>query len=342
MIGIGSCVLNIQLGGLLAGMHDLFSGRYCGLSQEGYLRVSMSCLVEDAETGADSENTNSETETKILSIDEDKGEETSNTVALEEKTVELDAVQIALQAPLHERFRDLLEADMKEILHQQMFESGSYRLHSVHEALYEALEASMDHDNRDEFFDATAKPKTPEPDWVIPPNDLPKPENNWADAIAKSYKDPEENKLLQETKDMGSFIKWFCRQIGKTKLNKDTFGRSCFQGHRVVSDVSKPLPLGGSPGQKKMMRETDVHKFSDGTLNRILDKLDYIVKDFKLFKYNSGIEIRIWSEDDRRKSKEFKEVIEARLKIRRNFRSLKSFGSGRLRDVVYRLIQRTE
>ncbi|GJV57233.1 hypothetical protein Tco_1458238 [Tanacetum coccineum] len=34
--------------------------------------------------------------------------------------------------------------------------------------------------------------------------------------------------------------------------------------------------------QKKMMRETKVHKFSDGTLNRILDKLDHMVKDFKM------------------------------------------------------------
>ncbi|GJT98315.1 hypothetical protein Tco_1093833 [Tanacetum coccineum] len=33
--------------------------------------------------------------------------------------------------------------------------------------------------------------------------------------------------------------------------------------------------------QKKMMRETEVHTFSDGTLNRILDKLDHMVKDFK-------------------------------------------------------------
>ncbi|GJV81787.1 hypothetical protein Tco_1517657 [Tanacetum coccineum] len=53
--------------------------------------------------------------------------------------------------------------------------------------------------------------------------------------------------------------------------------------------------------QKKMMRETEVHKFSDGMLNRILDKLDYMVKDFKLFKFNPGIETRIWSKDDRRR-----------------------------------------
>ncbi|GKE46025.1 hypothetical protein Tco_1473309 [Tanacetum coccineum] len=94
--------------------------------------------------------------------------------------------------------------------------------------------------------------------------------------------------------------------------------------------------------QKMVMRETEVHKFSDGTLTRILEKLDHMVKDFKLFKYNLGMEKRTWSEDDRRRSKELIDVIERRLKIRRISRSLESFVSGRLRDVDYRLIQRTE
>nr|GEV27369.1 hypothetical protein [Tanacetum cinerariifolium] len=80
--------------------------------------------------------------------------------------------------------------------------------------------------------------------------------------------------------------------------------------------------------QKKIMRETRVHKFSDGMLTRILEKLDHMVKDFKLSKYNSGKEKRIWSGDDIRRSKEFMEVIERRLKIRRIFRSLGSFVSG--------------
>ncbi|GKG59016.1 hypothetical protein Tco_0602725, partial [Tanacetum coccineum] len=35
-----------------------------------------------------------------------------------------EAVHVALQAPLQDRFRELPEADMKEILHQRMFESG--------------------------------------------------------------------------------------------------------------------------------------------------------------------------------------------------------------------------
>ncbi|GKD12642.1 hypothetical protein Tco_1197049 [Tanacetum coccineum] len=64
------------------------------------------------------------------------------------------------------------------------------------------------------------RPKTPEPDWSVPKNDLPKPGNNWANALTKSYKDPEENKLLWKTGDIGSFITWFCKRIRKKKLNK--------------------------------------------------------------------------------------------------------------------------
>ncbi|GJU28424.1 hypothetical protein Tco_1167045 [Tanacetum coccineum] len=525
-----------------------------------------------------------------------------------------EAVQVALQALLRERFRDLSKADMTKILRDQMFESGSYKSQPKHVALYEALEASMERDNRDAFLaekdkshkrrwddqdpppppskepdqskkkkhesDASGsiqsptqtssswktsgtrdapsssskqksasdtddahlptikptpdwlkpvseeeRPETLEPDWAVPPNDLPKPENNWANAFSTSYKDPEENKLLQKISDMGSFIKWFCRQIGKSKLSKAHLEGPAYkvvrafhsnsislkfqmeechllltdqidlvnpEGHRVVPDVSKPLPLRGPPSQlnasnypnfgleelvpslwieskreydisvahgishwwfkrkefyinrhsapfdyravrslmrilsvitlktissklnhlsgsdkvnlfnavnvwirnimirkhvkdlqlgiksyqtklnltesncdasdflfkedytivskpraviyrvgndqNKMTRETEVHKFSDGTFTRILEKLDHMVKDFKLFKYNPGMEIRIWSENDRRRSKEFMEVIEGRLKIR----SLKSFVSGRLRDVEYRLIKRTK
>ncbi|GJZ15092.1 hypothetical protein Tco_0550769 [Tanacetum coccineum] len=392
-------------------------------------------------------------------------------------------------------------------------------------------------------------PKTLEPDWVIPPNDLPEMENNWADALAKTYKDPEENKLLWKTRDMASFIQWYCKQIRKTKLIKADFEDQAYKivrpfhknniplqfqmeefyllltdqidlinpdRNRVVHDMSKPLPLGGPPGhvtiqtqyffnkdlkylvscnkeirhalsisklkaayypdfgleelvlslwtksesdydissayvrshmrilnvvslktysrygytylreivlrranykeykisevdfknlhpndfedlnivirqyvedlqlsiesyqtklnltqlrwdatgflfkedytivykprvvfyrdrnnQKKMMRETKVYKFNDGMLTRILEKLDYMVKDYALSKFNPGMENRIWTEDDKRRSQEFIKLAERRLKIRRIFKSLESFISGRLRDIDYRLIQRT-
>nr|GEV96942.1 hypothetical protein [Tanacetum cinerariifolium] len=61
--------------------------------------------------------------------------------------------------------------------------------------------------------------------------------------------------------------------------------------------------------QKKMMKENEVHKFSDGTLTRVLHKLNHMVKDFRLYQYNPGMENRIWSEDDKRRSEEFMENI---------------------------------
>ncbi|GJV05561.1 ribonuclease H-like domain-containing protein [Tanacetum coccineum] len=64
------------------------------------------------------------------------------------------------------------------------------------------------------------RPETPKPDWTVPPNDLPEPENNWANTLANSYQDPEENKLLSKTSDKSSFIKWYCNQIRKKKLSK--------------------------------------------------------------------------------------------------------------------------
>nr|GFB84163.1 hypothetical protein [Tanacetum cinerariifolium] len=94
--------------------------------------------------------------------------------------------------------------------------------------------------------------------------------------------------------------------------------------------------------QKKMLRENEVHKFSDGTLTRVLHKLDHMVKDFRLYQYNSGMENRIWSKDDKRRSEEFMEVIERRLKIQRILRSLESFVGGRFRDVEYMTLNKKE
>ncbi|GJQ95688.1 hypothetical protein Tco_0006827 [Tanacetum coccineum] len=64
------------------------------------------------------------------------------------------------------------------------------------------------------------RPATPEPEWTIPPNDFPEPENNWANTYATTYKVPEENKLQRKTYDIGSFIKWLWQTNRKKKLCK--------------------------------------------------------------------------------------------------------------------------
>nr|GEV58642.1 hypothetical protein [Tanacetum cinerariifolium] len=285
-----------------------------------------------------------------------------------------EMVHIAFQAPLRDCFRELLIADMKEILHLRMFESGTYKSLPEHVALYKALEASMERADRDEFFVEKDKSRKRRRDDQDPP---PPPPNSDP---TKSYKDLEDNKLLSQTGDIGSFIKWFCKRIGKKKLRKSDLEGLAFkavkafhensislqfqmegchrlltdqfdlvnpEGHRLVPDVSKPLPLGGLPVRshmwilsvisiktferygytflkeivirrvdynedrndwKKMLRENEVHKFSDGTLTRVLHKLDHMVKDFRLYQYNLGMEYRIWFVDDKRRSEAFMEV----------------------------------
>ncbi|GJV50622.1 hypothetical protein Tco_1446363 [Tanacetum coccineum] len=59
-------------------------------------------------------------------------------------------------------------------------------------------------------------------------------------------------------------------------------------------------------------------------------------KDFHLFEYNKGMETRKWSEDDKRRSKDFITAIEKRLQIRRIFRSLESFVGGRKKTSLRR------
>nr|GFA11382.1 hypothetical protein [Tanacetum cinerariifolium] len=80
-----------------------------------------------------------------------------------------EAVHSALQAPLHERFRDLSDFRMKEILHDHMFESGSYRSYPDHTTFYEAFELSMQRENNDEIHEALATSCKRHHDYQDPP-----------------------------------------------------------------------------------------------------------------------------------------------------------------------------
>nr|GEV41229.1 hypothetical protein [Tanacetum cinerariifolium] len=68
-----------------------------------------------------------------------------------------EAVHNALQALIRKHFRDLSKFEIKEIIHDRMFKSGSYRSHLKHTTLYEALDAYMDFENREEFNEEMAK-----------------------------------------------------------------------------------------------------------------------------------------------------------------------------------------
>nr|GEV04681.1 hypothetical protein [Tanacetum cinerariifolium] len=97
----------------------------------------------------------------------------------------------------------------------------------------------------------------------------------------------------------------------KLNLTEPRWNASDFLFKEDYTIISKPgaVIYRDRNDQKKMMRENVVHKFSYGTLTRVLHKLDHMVKDFRLYQYNSGIEYRIWSEDDKKRSEEFMENI---------------------------------
>nr|GFB18413.1 hypothetical protein [Tanacetum cinerariifolium] len=97
----------------------------------------------------------------------------------------------------------------------------------------------------------------------------------------------------------------------QTKLNltKPRWDASDFlfkEDYTIISKL-KAVIYRDRNDQKKMIRENEVRKFSNGTLTRVLHKLDHMVKDFRLYQYNPGMEYRIWSEDDKRMSEGFME-----------------------------------
>nr|GEX37704.1 reverse transcriptase domain-containing protein [Tanacetum cinerariifolium] len=253
-------------------------------------------------------------------LDADKIAETKfeSMVSIAVSEVVTDAVDWAMQAPLRNRFRDLLEADMKEILHQRMWETDSYKSHKVHMQLFESLEKSINRDQSEEIthdlVEARKKgkrvashqkrhledigsahiptvnlrqgwwkhfeeerPTTQEPAWSIRSSDVPVLLNNWASTLASNYSPPPEDSLLAQTGDITTFMDWFCKRRGITELKHQDLEGPAYEivevfhpdvihlqyqmeeCHKLLTDsvddpilrhnVSKPLPLGGPPGQ---------------------------------------------------------------------------------------------
>ncbi|GJW83253.1 hypothetical protein Tco_0156398 [Tanacetum coccineum] len=94
--------------------------------------------------------------------------------------------------------------------------------------------------------------------------------------------------------------------------------------------------------ERKIIRFNEIYKFSDGTLTPILETLDYRVKEFKIKRLNPGMNTRFWTEKGMTRSKEFITAIERQLKTRRIYRNLECVVGGRVYDIDYRLLQRTE
>nr|GEU96047.1 E-beta-farnesene synthase [Tanacetum cinerariifolium] len=232
-----------------------------------------------------------------------------------------DAVDCAMQAPLRNRFKELPEAYMKEILHQRMWETESYKSHEDHMQLYKALEKSMNRDLFEELAKDLAEarkkkkktresPKTPHGSppnqppplyppagtsgasgapgaygsFQVPPPPSPPSSTNQEDedmALDEQAQLSDDEDIrsahILKTDDITTFMDWFCKRRGNTELKPQDLKGLAFEivkvfhpgvihlqyqmeeCHKLLTNsvddfilrhnVSKPLPLGGSPGQ---------------------------------------------------------------------------------------------
>nr|GEW07742.1 hypothetical protein [Tanacetum cinerariifolium] len=158
-----------------------------------------------------------------------------------------------LDIPRQNRFRDLPKSYIKEILHQRIWETNSYKTHEDHMMLYEALEKSMNCDHTEELLKDMAEarkkkkkshdlPNTPPgspPHQPPPPLPPAGPSGTLGASGSSQYQIEECHKLLTDSVD-DSIIK---------------------------HNVSKPLPLDDPPGQVTIQ--------SDFFFNKDLEYLRY-------------------------------------------------------------------
>nr|GEY04315.1 hypothetical protein [Tanacetum cinerariifolium] len=139
------------------------------------------------------------------------------------------------------------------------------------------------------------RPTTPKPAWLIRSSDVAVPMNNWASALAANYSPPPEDSLLAQTGDISTFMDWFCKRRGITELKPQDLEGPAYEivkvfhldvihlqyqmeeCHNLLTDsvddpilrhnISKPLPLGGPPGQVTIQ--------SDFFFNKDLEYLRY-------------------------------------------------------------------
>ncbi|GJY68004.1 hypothetical protein Tco_0470986 [Tanacetum coccineum] len=187
------------------------------------------------------------------------------------------------------------------------------------------------------------RPATPEPGWTIPSsNVLDVEKTGQLLAIVPTY-----NVHIFERHDSLSHR----REVRKQMRILSVGGIKAYSRYGDFEDLNMLLLQGHLdhlPGSDKPPRSVvfpvnnNEQKISDGTLTRILEALDYRVKEYRVNRLNLSMNTQFWTDKDVTRSKEFIHAIERRLKTRRIYRNLECFVGGRVRDIDYRILQRTE
>ncbi|GKA26396.1 hypothetical protein Tco_0712505 [Tanacetum coccineum] len=93
--------------------------------------------------------------------------------------------------------------------------------------------------------------------------------------------------IKKQVEDLQLRIESSRTKLNLTERNWDASDFLFKEDYTIVSK-SQPVIYRDRKDQKKMMRETEVHKFSDGTLTRILEKLDHMCQNIQVIpKYHS-------------------------------------------------------
>ncbi|GKA67551.1 hypothetical protein Tco_0767468 [Tanacetum coccineum] len=109
-----------------------------------------------------------------------------------------------------------------------------------------------------------------------------------------------------------------------------------------VEDALGELHTKWIDNQKMLMRADELHKLSDGTLNKVYNKLDVMLRDNRLGFLNEGMTDREWTKKDKDRTRPILKKIEKTLRERRRFRRLEHFVGGRRNDTDYKLLVRHE
>ncbi|GJT52667.1 hypothetical protein Tco_0978824 [Tanacetum coccineum] len=115
--------------------------------------------------------------------------------------------------------------------------------------------------------------------------------------------------IRQRVKDFQLDIESYQTQLNLTKPGLDATGYE-FKHDYTIIESPRAVVFSVDNNDRKIMRFNEIYKFSDGTLTRILEALDYKVKEFKVKRRNPGINTRFWTEKDVTRSKEFIAAIE--------------------------------
>nr|GEW55472.1 hypothetical protein [Tanacetum cinerariifolium] len=128
----------------------------------------------------------------------------------------------------------------------------------------------------------------------------------------------------------------------QTKLNltKPCLMEGCLHQFTPYTILSHPICVAyeGVDYRKRMMRDNKLCKFCDGTLNKVLNKLEVILRNNRLGYNNKGMEKYKWTDKDRNRTDKFINKIEKTLKEQRRFRRLELYFGGRREKTDYHLL----